>query len=113
MDGHLTMRSEPGTIFHEEKRYEPHLCSLFDLAPDGVCHAAPLSLKARWALTSPFHPYLTSEAVSFLWHFPSCDFMGHSILLCKRASYSAVSGLSSMANHSDRQPVALANLTWY
>ena len=25
----------------------------------------------RCALTAPFHPYLTSEAVCFLWHFPS------------------------------------------
>lgn len=35
--------------------------------------SAPLSLRARWALTPPFHPYLQPkpEAVCFLLHWPS------------------------------------------
>ncbi len=36
-----------------------------------VGFAMPLRLPAaRCALTAPFHPYLTSEAVCSLWHFP-------------------------------------------
>ncbi len=30
----------------------------------------PMLPSARCALTTPFHPYLRNEAVSFLWHFP-------------------------------------------
>jgi len=33
--------------------------------------------RPRWALTPPFHPYPSKEAVCFLWHFPShLDFSG-------------------------------------
>ena len=47
---------------------------LFDLAPNGVCHAIPFT-GTRWSLTPPFHPYpeavklqggLFSVALSFL-----------------------------------------------
>ena len=30
----------------------------------------PMLPSVRCALTTPFHPYLLNEAVSFLWHFP-------------------------------------------
>ena len=38
----------------------PLLC----LAPHGVFHAIPLTLKIRWALTPPFHPYPTPPVAS-------------------------------------------------
>jgi len=50
---------------------------LFGLAPGGVCLAGR-SPGRRWALTPPFHPYLTARlrrhvppGGNFLWHFPS------------------------------------------
>src|SRR5258706_13834872 len=50
---------------------------LFGLAPGGVCLAGR-SPGRRWALTPPFHPYLTAllrrqslPGGNFLWHFPS------------------------------------------
>jgi len=45
------------------------LAPLFGLAPDGVCQASR-SPNCWWALTSPFHPYPETGAVSFLLHFP-------------------------------------------
>src|ERR1700716_2531106 len=50
---------------------------LFGLAPGGACLAGR-SPGRRWALTPPFHPYLTAllrrqslPGGNFLWHFPS------------------------------------------
>src|SRR5438874_3791745 len=63
---------------------------LFGLAPGGV-YLAGRSPGRRWALTPPFHPYLTAplrrstlSGGSFLWHFPSGrpDWVLPSALLC-------------------------------
>src|ERR1700674_3948209 len=63
---------------------------LFGLAPGGVCLAGR-SPGRRWALTPPFHPYLTARlrrhappGGNFLWHFPSGrpDWVLPSALLC-------------------------------
>ena len=63
---------------------------LFGLAPGGVCLAGR-SPGRRWALTPPFHPYLTARlrrhqrlGGNFLWHFPSSrpDWELPSALLC-------------------------------
>jgi len=39
------------------------------LLPVGFTVPFPLP-EMRWALTPPFHPYLSWQAVCFLWHFP-------------------------------------------
>src|SRR5438445_8936181 len=63
---------------------------LFGLAPGGV-YLAGRSPGRRWALTPPFHPYLTARlrrftlpGGNFLWHFPSGrpDWELPSALLC-------------------------------
>ena len=51
---------------------------LLDLAPRGVCLAAPVTRKRRWSLTPPFHPSPDSDMQSlrlvyFLLHLPSRD----------------------------------------
>lgn len=66
------MRSTRNVIPHKAKLKRAASRPLFDLAPDGVYPAVPLSRRTRWSLTPPFHPYpARGRAVYFLWHFPS------------------------------------------
>lgn len=43
-----------------------------------------VSPQYRWALTSPFHPYLRMQAVFFLLHFPSAYFSAYCLPVRKR-----------------------------
>jgi len=72
--------------------------SLFDLAPEGVCHAAALSRLPGGLLHHLFT--LTRRerrAVCFLWHFPSAPIWRRLSGLDGRTSCPAESGLSSPA----------------
>jgi len=61
---------------YPEAPREPRHASLFGLAPDGVYRAARRWPRTRWALTSPFHPYLTSDVIGGLLSVASDNAMG-------------------------------------
>ena len=94
---------EPNPPLSERKDAGSVVGPLFDLAPEWVCHAAPLTRNARWSLTPPFHPYRRlTGAVRFLWHFPLMPMWQHPPGFNNRASCPMESGLSSPETNQER-----------
>jgi hypothetical protein len=70
---HSSEQPIPGTRPVSRPGGGPPQCSLFGLAPDGVCHAASLALRAvrSYRTFSPLPGDRSRRAVCSLWHCPS------------------------------------------
>ena len=61
------------------------------------------------ALTPPFHPYLTNQAVCFLLRFPFRGILSAASSYYGRSPCSVGSGLSSLQMQSDRRPISISS----